>query len=474
VADSWMSLTRRRMLGAAFFGGGTLLSRCGFGSTGRRLQTHGRYLLDRIPSCPPGLRDAVRFPLVEALHGRRARRFGLGCTIPDGPLAHQSRHEPVPLTELEQMLLLTSIAGNTGWQYLIPHNDRYLPDIPNYAGAAGGRTFPSAGGIHTLEFFYTDDNGTYFLPTRDAPSLLPTDSGSDVDLNDYLAAHRERIRKLSDQRLHIPQSPAHMEMHNAWCANRPGSTLVIPVADAAQHGIANLCYWVQNRVCLFDDICGNEIPGIEKYRDLVDVDQPLPLSFAEQILTAELSAEVSTACYAGMLMLQALGLGGWLYGGINPFSVLGASGDPEVPGLGFHFQTDDRWPLPNVTGLPGVLEGFCPPHYAAMRDAVEAFVDRKYGPGGPFHPDTPGPYRETSRVRGSAAPHHPHFVDCVTTMATYIYETYGRFPATMSPMFILTYLQAHHLDLDFYDHHFQDGAYLRTHADHMRQWHGQA
>jgi hypothetical protein len=32
-------------------------------------------------------------------------------------------------------------------------------------------------------------------------------------------------------------------------------------------------------------------------------------------------------------------------------------------------------------------------------------------------------------------------------------------------------LQAHHLDLDFYDEHFEPGAYLDTHAGHMQRWH---
>jgi len=31
---------------------------------------------------------------------------------------------------------------------------------------------------------------------------------------------------------------------------------------------------------------------------------------------------------------------------------------------------------------------------------------------------------------------------------------------------------AHHLDPDFYDRFFEPGAYLRTHAEHMRRWHG--
>jgi hypothetical protein len=36
---------------------------------------------------------------------------------------------------------------------------------------------------------------------------------------------------------------------------------------------------------------------------------------------------------------------------------------------------------------------------------------------------------------------------------------------------ILNYVQAHHLDLDFYDRFFRPGAYLPTHADHQRVWH---
>ena len=71
----------------------------------------------------------------------------------------------------------------------------------------------------------------------------------------------------------------------------------------------------------------------------------------------ECTAELSTSSYAGMLMLQAMGLGGWMFDGIDRYTFLGASGDPEVPGLGFRYDTDERWPLPNPTGLPGVFAG---------------------------------------------------------------------------------------------------------------------
>jgi hypothetical protein len=170
-------------------------------------------------------------------------------------------------------------------------------------------------------------------------------------------------------------------------------------------------------------------------------------------------------------MLQAMGLGGWMFDGITPFSILGASGDPEVPGLGFSFNTDKRWPLPNVTGLPGIMEGYCPPHFPSMREAVEAAVERKFGPGGPFNPNTPGPFKENPRIRGNAAPINDEFKDCVATMAEYIFGKFGKFPGTVPSILVLTYLQAHHLELEFYDTHFGPGAYLATHAHHMEHWH---
>ena len=114
---------------------------------------------------PPGLQDVLQFPLVEALYGRRARRFSLGASLPDGPLAFTSQHDPLPLSELEQMLVLTAAAGNTGWHYMITRPARYAPHLSNYSGTPGGRTFPSAAGFHTSEVFFTDDEeSTSFEP----------------------------------------------------------------------------------------------------------------------------------------------------------------------------------------------------------------------------------------------------------------------------------------------------------------------
>src|SRR5579885_2190760 len=98
--------------------------------------------------------------------------------------------------------------------------ERYAPHLSNYAGAAGGRTFPSPAGFHTSDFFYTNDTGVYFFSTKDAPALVK--AGASID--EFATAQRARIRKIADGRLHIPARPPFMEPHNTWCANVPGST----------------------------------------------------------------------------------------------------------------------------------------------------------------------------------------------------------------------------------------------------------
>jgi hypothetical protein len=177
------------------------------------------------------------------------------------------------------------------------------------------------------------------------------------------------------------------------------------VADIAQHLIAILCFLAQNGYAIYDDVNDRKIPGQKDFSALVDVEEPFPLTFVEQYALTEATAELATACYAGVLMLQAMGLGGWMFDGIDRFSMLGASGNPDVPGPSFRFDEDDRWSTPNPTGRDGVFEAYCPPHHSDMAAAVEAFAVRKFGPGGPFNRDTPGAWSDSPGVRGSAQIH---------------------------------------------------------------------
>jgi hypothetical protein len=71
----------------------------------------------------------------------------------------------------------------------------------------------------------------------------------------------------------------------------------------------------------------------------------------------------------------------------------------------------------------------------------------------------------------------PHYQEEVIQVAkdvcTYIWDTYGRFPAHVDAVYVPgVWVQAHHLDLDYYDQLYL-GGYTETQAQHQRLWHGQ-
>ena len=416
-------------------------------------------------SASPTALDRLRgFPLLSAIEGRRSRRFGFGMRIPRGPLAYHSRHAPLRLSQTEEALVIAAVSGTTGWLFLHPFSPHGRPDLPAYAAAAGGRTFPSSGGFHTTEVFYTNDDGIYFVSTRDrGPSerRQPSDDNPVVD-----------ARRLSEQRLIIPEDP-FIAPHNRWCANQPGTTLIMPIADVAQQLIALIGATVQRGMAVHDDITGRPFDGLDEFTELLDARTSVPLSVIEQEALWSCATELGIACYAGSLVLQALGLGSWMFGGIDSLAIMGVARNQERGGLGF--RADDRadWSVPNPIGLPGVFEGYCPPNFGSMSEAVQAFSRRRFRPGGPFNRETPGPWRATKEVRGAVGPDSQSFLACVSRIAETIYERFDRFPATAPSVLMTTYLQAHHLDLDYYDRFFEPGAYLDTHRAHMADWHGE-
>jgi hypothetical protein len=65
-------------------------------------------------------------------------------------------------------------------------------------------------------------------------------------------------------------------------------------------------------------------------------------------------------------------------------------------------------------------------------------------------------------------------IACAKAVCNYIYENYGRFPASVDAMHLMLFMQAHHLDLDYYAKFFHPGACGRTHEEHMNIWHPRA
>ena len=69
--------------------------------------------------------EAFNFPLFDAIFNRRSRRFGLGMEIKDGPNEHKSQHEPIPLDEVEEAILIAAGTGISGLNLSdMPHTPR--------------------------------------------------------------------------------------------------------------------------------------------------------------------------------------------------------------------------------------------------------------------------------------------------------------------------------------------------------------
>jgi hypothetical protein len=412
--------------------------------------------------------------LAQAIFGRRSRRFALGMEIPSGPMAFKSRSEPVPLSELEQSILVTAATGVSGWNFGVPFERRKPTEHGHFAQRLTGRTMPTASGIGTPALFYTDDNGTYVTNTRDVqPTKMRELESIENDAERVIAICRENTVKLSDKRLDLPQLPGHMLDVNVWWGNAPGSTLFMPMGDASEQFLGVLSLVVGTGYVVMDDElkqpAGNLAPFIRS--GLLDEKKVNLLSVLQQTAYEANCAELSFMAHNIVLTMQGMGLGGLFYVGLNRFSILGALANNGINGLGFDFVRDERWSVPNPVGLKGVYEALCPPYYPTMRAAVEEYVRRKFGPGGTYDPSTPGPWKDSAKVKGSVSPYSDEFVDCLTEIAEYVYNKHGKFPGTFTTMVLPGYVQAQHIDTEYYDTYFQPGAYLETHANHMARWH---
>jgi hypothetical protein len=420
------------------------------------------------------LEHLLGFPLLEAMYGRRSRRFGLGMEMPSGPLAFRSGAAPAPLTGLERAVLIAAGTGVTGWHFGVP----FGPDRPDshahYSQRFTGRTAPTAAGFGTPVLFFTDDAGTYLTNTRDrTPDGVREFDGGVDGARRILERCDESTIQLADRRLDLPAQPPHMLPPNVWMANAPGTTLFMPVGDASEQVLGLMTMALANGNVIIDDEAGRPAGDLAPFirSGLLDDTKRTPLSVLQQMAYEANGAELDFMAHNIVLTMQAMGLGGLFLTGLNRWSVLGAFADDGIAGLGFRFVDDERWTLPNPVGLDGHYEALCPPYQPDMRTAAEVYVERKFGDGGAYDPATAGPWRDTAGVKGGVVPYSDEFVSCLGEVAQYIYDTHGRFPATFTTMVLTGYVQVVHLDTDYYDTHFRPGAYLPTHREHWERWH---
>ena len=418
------------------------------------------------PTPQRDLLDAVwSYPLFEAVYGRRSRRFGLGFEMPEGPFRYRSAHVSLPLSELEEALLVGAGAGFSG----LPFWDLPTPSpYPNRSGRTFGTT---RGGGHT-KLFFTNDDGLYFLDDDVAATKLREIETAD-EREKVLTTFRTQRRQLQRGRLDIPRRAPTLSAHDHWESNRPGSTLFLPVCDVSASLISLIAQFVDpalrryaasgRGLNIVDDRNGNRPAGTDRWlkSGFLDSESILPLSLVERQACYYIISEPATICQNMFLATEALGLGGWKHCGFLSLEILER--------MGFRIARSTGALPNNPIGLDGVFEASCPPYHSTMDAAVEAVL-ASYSPD-----DAPKvvPHRvpEAEYRAGAIRRLSDEGLACTKAVCNYILDTFDRFPGGMDAMHLAWAFQAHHIDTDYYDRFFGPGAYGPTHAEHMAKWH---
>jgi hypothetical protein len=424
------------------------------------------------PSSP--LHKVWEYPLFEALYGRRSRRFGLGFEVAEGPFRYKSQRAPLPLSDIEEALLVAAGVGFSG----IALWDQSRP-LPYRAG--DGRTFPSTSRGRRTALFFTNDRGVYVIdPTAPSPNQVREVETTD-QRDKILSLYRENRKTLQQGRLDIPRTVPPLSGHNLSVSNVAGSTLFIPICDVSYSLIGLIAQFVDHRLERFaakncpgtnivDDRHGFKPAGTEKWikSGFLDEYNVMSLSHVERQACYYMFSEPAVICQNMFLATEALGIGGWMHCGFLSRDVFKA--------LGFTTVTPSEHPaLANPIGLDGIFYAYCPPYFPSMDAAVDAvltpWLRHNAGSPGPAQPKHVPYLMSDAEHRNGTVEISEEGIACTKAVCNYIYGTYGRFPGSLDAMHLMWFMQAHHLDTDYYDRFFRSGAYGPTHAGHLAMWH---
>jgi hypothetical protein len=417
---------------------------------------------------PAGLEDSLAYPFFQSVWDRKSRRMALGMEM-TGTLEYTSPYEPVPLTELEEALLLVAGTGLTGLN---------LGDIDPSQGADAlvqwtNRTWPSSCSNHGTELFFTNDDGLYFLDMWNLmpePGELNTLAGKPLEAQvDWMLQMVRRAKvELQPGRAQMPTGLPGLFVFNHWNANKPGTTLFMPVSNMTLEYINLLFIYFSKdyRFTLVDETAGYQPAGLQRWIDSgrIDPNRQMGIIELEQRVLSMQVVEQAFICQNMNLAMQAMGLGGWTYTGYIARYALGGM---DVPGLGFRFAEAKRGPSVPV-GRDGVFQAFTPPYYADMGAAVDAFLEAKWSQ---YESDKPKSYTDPERVVSQIERPDQDTIQIVKDYCQYVHDTYGRFPAHLDPMYQRLTCQAQHVDPDFYAQYYPPGAVTEQHHAHFERWH---
>ncbi len=422
-----------------------------------------------IATAPDGLVDALTYPFFQTIFDRKSRRVGLGMTVGSDVIPYESPYEPVPLSELEEALLVMAATGLTGLNLADLDPVRGMSTLVQWTN----RTWPSACSNHGTELFWSNDEGLWYLNMFGLvpePDEISTVSGKSIDEQaEYIVQLYRRARvKLQDGRGQLPTTLPGLFDFNQWNANKPGTSLFVPVTNMTLEYINVLFIYLARsyKFSIVDEQNGGRSAGLQHWVDSgrVDPARQMGMIELESRVLSMMVVEQAFMCQNLNLAIQAIGLGGWTFTGYLPKFVMGGG---DVPGLGFRFETaknGNTFPV----GRDGYFEGFTPPYYKDMHEAVDAFMAMKWAA---MDDDVSKPYKAPDAFVQSIPRPHEETVEMVKAYCQYVWDTYGRFPMGIDPMYQRLTCQAQHVDPDFYAQYYPPGALTQQHLNHFDRWH---
>jgi len=410
------------------------------------------------------VRELFQYPLLQAMAHRRTRRFPLGCEMAEGTLKHKSLNAPVPLNDIETAVLCWAGAGITGLIAAdMPTNDVQGSMFTSWVG----RTTPYACNVHNMKLFFTNDAGLFVYDPKGASKTVEIET--DDDWEKMLTYFTRDTKKVSGGRFGMIPEALVRVVH--WNTNRPGTTIFMPMLELSEEYLdAILAVFTGEGYKVFDDIKGQCPAGIQKWIDNGTLQGPdAPLSMLEYTIFLGNLAPAFHALQNIQLVAEALGLGSVVMTGYIGILVL------QTMGFRYNIAKEGSGALLNMNpvGLDGFFESYQPPYYKSMDAVVDAFVEKKFGKGGVFASDCAGPvpFGDWETVQPGYAVPSEQAIQITKDYCNYIFDTFGRFPATYDTIVMPEWLQVHHLEEEFYDKYGLGNLVNETQRKHMRRWH---
>ena len=442
-------------------------------------------------------RQLAGYPLLDALIKRRSRRFGLGMKMASGPLAYDSRHKSFPLIEEEEALLTFAAGGITGFALL----DLSFAEAQGGAIVARslGRTIASGDAIQTVSLVVINDDGAYLI--KRPQDFSPPEIHALLDVmqqRQFTELYRRMRVRIKEGRAAAPLAPMFNVNVNRWSLYAPGTTYFLPINELTFMYINGLLevFNEHSGAFVIDERAGFRAAGLGRFarskgghlHDDPAGGRVLTVQRLELMVAELVTVEQGMMLQNLGLMSQAIGLGGFPNFAEHEFAWFQALGFrmAEMPASRYFGAGTFARGLMHALGRdPGVpyalglerdheilLQPYCPPYYASMKEAVCAVVETKYGAHGLFRGGAAhSAWREPAAIASAVPEISSTAIDATIAYCEYIYARYGRFPAYIPPFRTVLGFQACHLDNEFYDRFYRAEALSETERRHMENWH---